>query len=105
MIGSGEYCLSHRNFLDELSNIEVPLYRFNSLRILLVLKILKGHCADFSFPTECCVGHTHVKRKRGRFLFKVSLTIIRKSRLKVSQCKEKCHLLYHTGPDWLKLYI
>lgn len=86
MIESGEYCLSHRNCLDKLSNIEVLVYRINSLRILPVLKIHKGHCADFSFPTECCVGHTHVTRKRGRFLFKVNLTIIRKSRLKVSQC-------------------
>lgn len=85
MIRSGKYCLSHRNCLDKLSNIEVLVYRINILRILPVLKMRKGRYADISFPTECCIGHTYVTEREEKF-FKVNLTIIRKSRLKVSQC-------------------
>lgn len=79
MIESEKYYLSYRNCLDKLSNIGVPVQRINSLRILPALKMCKGRCADFSFPIECCVSPAHVQRKKGRYLFKVNLTIIGKS--------------------------
>ena len=62
-----------------------PRHIINSLKILPELKMYKDWCADFSFPTECCVSHTHAKRRKGRFLFKVNLTVIREFNFKVSK--------------------
>lgn len=62
-----------------------PRHIINSLKILPELKMYKDWCADFSFPTECCVSHTHAKRKKGRFLFKINLTVIGESNFKVSK--------------------
>lgn len=62
-----------------------PRHIINSLKILPELKMYKDWCADFSFPTKCCVSHTHAKRRKGRFLFKINLTVIGEFNFKVSK--------------------
>lgn len=83
MFGSGKYCLSHRNCLNKLSNIGVPVQRMNSIRVLPALKMCKGHCADFSFPNEYCVAMHVLRESKGNFFVKINLTIIGKPSLKV----------------------